>query len=65
VKEYLSQKNVAYTEYNVAADADAAKKMIEKTGHMVVPVVVIDDKDVLIGFNPARMDALLSPEKSP
>jgi glutaredoxin len=62
VKEYLSQKNVAFTEYNVAADTGAAKKMIEKTGHMVVPVVVIDDKDVLIGFNPARMDALLAPE---
>lgn len=50
-------------EYNVAADTEAVKKMIEKTGHMVVPVVVIDDKDVLIGFNPARLDALLAPEK--
>jgi glutaredoxin len=63
VKEYLSQKNVAFTEHNVAADAEALKKMIEKTGHMVVPVVVIDDKDVLIGFNPAKMDALLAPKK--
>jgi len=61
VKEYLSQKQVAFTEYNVAADREAAKKMIEKTGHMVVPVVVIDDKDVLIGFNPAKLDALLAP----
>jgi glutaredoxin len=47
----------------VVADRDAAKKMIEKTQQMMVPVIVIDDKDIVIGFNPAKLDELLSPEK--
>jgi glutaredoxin len=37
--------------------------MIEKTQQMMVPVIVIDDKDIVIGFNPAKLDELLSSEK--
>jgi glutaredoxin len=47
----------------VVADRDAAKIMIEKTQQMMVPVFVIDDKDIVIGFNPAKLDELLSLEK--
>jgi glutaredoxin len=50
-------------EFNVAADRDAARKMIDKTGQLAVPVIVIDDTDVLVGFNPAKIDELLSGEK--
>ena len=59
-KEYLSQKKVAFTEFNVAADRNAAKEMIEKTQQRAVPVIVIDDEDILVGFNPAKLDELLS-----
>jgi glutaredoxin len=37
--------------------------MVEKTGQLAVPVVVVDDTDVLVGFNPAKLDELLSREK--
>jgi len=47
----------------VAADRDAAKEMIEKTQQMGVPVIIIDDKDIVIGFSPAKLDELLSPGK--
>jgi len=63
VKEYLSQKKITYTEHNVAMDKDAAKEMIEKTKQMAVPAIIIDDKDIVIGFNPAKLDELLSPGK--
>ena len=58
-KEYLSQKGIAYEEHDVAADRDAAKEMIEKSKQMSVPVIIINDKDVVIGFNQAKLDELL------
>ena len=44
----------------MAADKDAAKEMIEKSKQMSVPVIIIDDKDIVIGFNQAKLDELLS-----
>ena len=43
----------------MAADRDAAKEMIEKTNQMAVPVIIVDDKDILIGFDQAKLDELL------
>ena len=62
-REYLSQKKIPFEEHDVAADRNAAKEMIEKTQQMGVPVIIIDDKDIVIGFSPAKLDELLSPGK--
>jgi len=59
VKEYLSQKGVAYQEYDVASDRNAALEMIEKTRQMGVPVTVIDDQFV-VGFDQGELDRLLA-----
>ena len=59
-KEYLSQKGIAYEEHDVAKDRAAAKEMIEKSKQMSVPVIIIDDKDIVVGFNQTRLDELLS-----
>ena len=61
-KEYLKEKNVEYTDYDVAADSEKAQEMVDLTGQMGVPVIVIsegDEKDVIIGFDQAKMDSLL------
>jgi len=58
VKEYLSKNKIAFREYNVAVDRDAAKEMIEKTRQMGVPVVIIDDKDIVIGFDQTKLNEL-------
>ena len=58
-KEYLSRKGISYTEYNVAGDRDKAKEMIQKSGQMGVPVIIIDDQ-VVVGFNQTQLDKLLS-----
>ena len=58
-KEYLSQKGVSYQEHNVAEDRAAAKEMIEKSKQMGVPVTIIDD-EVVVGFNQAKFDELLT-----
>jgi glutaredoxin 3 len=60
VKEYLSKNNVAFQERNVAVDRDAAKEMIEKTKQMGVPVIIIDDRDIVIGFDQSKLNELLN-----
>jgi glutaredoxin len=57
------QKKVPFAEFNVAADRESARKMVEKTGQLAVPVIVVDDTDVVVGFYPAKLDELLSGEK--
>jgi glutaredoxin 3 len=59
VKEYLSQKNVTYTEYNVAQDKDKAREMVEKSKQMGVPVVIVDDT-IVVGFNHTELEKLLA-----
>ena len=43
----------------MAQDRDKVKEMIQKSGQMGVPVIIIDD-EVIVGFNQARLDELLS-----
>jgi glutaredoxin len=44
----------------VAKDRGAAKEMVEKSKQMFVPVIIVDDKDIVVGFNQAKLDELLS-----
>ena len=59
MKEYLSQKKVAYTEYDVAKDKDKAREMVEKSKQMGVPVIIVDDT-IVVGFNQAELEKLLA-----
>ncbi len=59
MKEYLSQKGVAFEEQDVSKDRDAAKQMVERTKQMAVPAIIIGDKDIVVGFNQAKLDELL------
>lgn len=58
-KEYFKENDVAYTEHDVAADADKRQEMIEITGQMGVPVIQIGD-DVIIGFDQQKIEELLA-----
>ena len=59
VKDYLTQKGIAFSDYNVAEDREKAKEMIDKSKQMGVPVIVVDS-DVVVGFNQAKLDSLLA-----
>ncbi len=58
-KECLSQKGISYTEINVAENRDAAREMIQKSGQMGVPVIMVDEQ-IIVGFNQAKLDQLLA-----
>ena len=64
VKEYLSQKGVLFTEYDVSRDQKAAQEMVSKTGQMGVPVIIADGQ-IVIGFNRGRLDEILSSQSHP
>lgn len=57
-KKYLDGKGIAYTEVDVSADHQAAMEMVRRTGQQGVPVIEVDGEFV-IGFDKARLDALL------
>jgi glutaredoxin 3 len=59
VKDYLTQKGVSFSDFNVAEDREKAKEMIDKSKQMGVPVIVVGN-DVIVGFNQAKLDSLLA-----
>ncbi len=60
-KEFMTERNVAYTEHDVAADVEKRKEMMEKTGQMGVPVIEVDEQ-LMIGFDRAALANLLNVE---
>ena len=57
-KDFCKENDIAYTEYDVAADSDKRQEMIDMTGQMGVPVIKIKD-DIIIGFDEPKMRELL------
>ncbi len=57
-KEFFKEKNIAYTEYDVAGDAGKRKEMIEKSGQMGVPVIFIGE-EMIIGYDKPKIVQLL------
>lgn len=58
VKNYLRKHRVAYTEVDVAADQNAARDMVAKSGQQGVPQTEIDGQ-MVIGFDQTKLNRLL------
>ncbi len=58
VKEFFSQKQVEFTERNIAADPAALAKL-EQLGYMTTPVTLVDG-EVVVGFDRAKLEELLA-----
>lgn len=58
-RDYLTQKGIPYIDYDVAADREKAKEMIQKSKQMGVPVIIVDG-EIVVGFNQVRLDGLFS-----
>ncbi|OGJ02239.1 NrdH-redoxin [Candidatus Nomurabacteria bacterium RIFCSPLOWO2_12_FULL_37_8] len=56
--EFFKANNISYIEHDVAGDAEQRKIMIEKSGQMGVPVIVIDE-ELVVGFNKPKIIQLL------
>jgi len=56
-KEFLKERNVEYTEHNVASDLEKRQEMIQKSGQMGVPVLLVDE-EVIVGFDKPKLESL-------
>ena len=57
-KEYFTENKIAFTDFDVAADGEKRKEMVDMTKQLGVPVIRIDDS-IVIGFNKAKINELL------
>ena len=57
-KDFFKENNISYTEYNVGSDLEKRKEMVEKSGQMGVPVIVIDG-EVTVGFDRSKIANIL------
>jgi glutaredoxin 3 len=57
-KEYLSAREIDFEEVDISEDMRKAMEMVDKSGQQGVPVVEIDG-EIVVGFDRARIDALL------
>lgn len=61
-KDFLQEKGVEYVEIDVSVDQQKAQEMVEKTGQMGVPVIVITkdgQEEVLVGFDQVQLSNML------
>ncbi len=58
-KRFLNERGIQYFEYDVSRDQDAAERIVNLTGQMGVPVLVIDGQ-VVLGFDRNRIESLLA-----
>jgi len=58
-KDYFAAHNVPFTDYNVGVDTAKRAEAVQKSGQMGVPVIVVDGKDVVVGFDQDRLSSLL------
>jgi len=57
-KDFLSTKGVVFEEYDVLTNIDKRQEMIEKSGQMGVPVIMVDDQ-IMVGFDEQELSKLL------
>ena len=57
-KDFFTANSIVFTDYNVATDLEKRREMMEKSGQMGVPVIVIDG-ELTVGFDKPRISQLL------
>lgn len=57
-KDWLKEKEIEYTEFDLSLDAVKRDEVVKKTGQMGVPVIEIDG-EIVIGFDRKRIEQLL------
>ncbi len=61
-KDFMDSQHVPYKEIDVGADREQAREMIEKSGQMGVPVIVVKGdghEEVIVGYDQQRIAGAL------
>ena len=57
-KDFFTSKAVVFEDFDVSANPEKRKEMIEKSGQMGVPVILIGDK-MVVGFDKPKIEEIL------
>jgi glutaredoxin-like YruB-family protein len=57
-KDYFNEKGIEFTEKDVSTDLQARQEMIEKSGQMGVPQILIGS-ELIVGFDKEKIESLL------
>ena len=57
-KDYLGEKGIEFTNYDVSTDAAKRQEMIQLTGQLGVPVIVVNDS-IMVGFDREKLASKL------
>ncbi|MBI5401649.1 thioredoxin family protein [Candidatus Wolfebacteria bacterium] len=57
-KEYFKKNNIQYEDYDVSANEEKAKEMIQKSHQMGVPVIDVNG-EIIVGFDRPAIDKAL------
>ena len=63
----LQAKEIAFEERDISADLEARREMTEQLDSTETPTLVIfsgETTEVIVGFDPVRLDQLLDPASS-
>jgi glutaredoxin len=59
LKAYLSERGIDFVDHDVTVDPEGLRELVETYQSRSTPTIVIGD-EVMIGFDPERLDQLLS-----
>jgi len=57
-KQFLTENNISFENYDVGSDQIKAAEMVAKSGQMGVPVIEIDGK-IIVGFDKPKIKEAL------
>jgi glutaredoxin len=57
-KDFFKEKGLEFEDFNVSEDLAKRKEMVDKSGQMGVPVIIIDNQ-LVVGFNKPKIMELL------
>jgi len=62
-KDWLKENKVEFEAVDVSEDEEAQKEMVDKSGQMGVPVIIVTTdegtEEVIVGFDQAKLKELL------
>ena len=58
MKEFLSQRQLSFHEYNIVEDRNAFEEMWQLSGQKGAPVVAVDNR-IVVGFQKEKLEELL------
>ncbi|MCX6713444.1 MAG: glutaredoxin family protein [Candidatus Vogelbacteria bacterium] len=61
-KEFFDENKIKYENYDVMTDLARRQEMVDKSGQMGVPVIVVGD-EIIIGFDQPLLEDLLELKK--